>query len=213
MRDARLVGLSSDARWLIIERDGEHLRVPLDDALRAAVRHETQIAMPLQAAVTPREVQRRIRAGETAEHIAEASGVAVDLIARFEGPVLDERRWQADCARRTVVDGTTLEERFAAATHNVDGTSLTAWDAWVDPDGGGWRVQATCPDGRVRRLVVERPHVESAWPRRSRPVHAVRPSSQRRPRSGATAAQFRSRSSRGAGNPANTRTSADHATR
>jgi hypothetical protein len=148
VRDARIVGVSSDGQWLIIERDGEHLRLPVDDALRAAVGREVQMSMPLQSALSPREVQRRIRTGETAAHIAETSGVGVDLIARFEGPVLDERRWHAERARRTVVDGTPLEERFASALHD-DATTPTAWDAYVDRDDGGWRVRASRADGRA----------------------------------------------------------------
>jgi hypothetical protein len=108
VRDASFVGLSADGRWLIVERDGEHLRVPVDQQLRAVLRDEVQLPMPLQTAVSPREVQQRIRAGETAAQIAKSAGVAVELVARFEGPILDERRWQAERARRTVVDGTSL---------------------------------------------------------------------------------------------------------
>ena len=151
MRDASFVGLTADGQWLIVERDGEHLRVPVDEALRAAVRDDggVQMPMPLQTAVSPREVQHRIRAGESAAQIAKSSGVAVELIARFEGPVLDERRWQAERARATVVDGTSLEERFALATNDDDGSGPTSWDAWVDSEDGGWRIRAISPDGRA----------------------------------------------------------------
>jgi hypothetical protein len=154
MRDASFVGLSADGLWLIVERDGEHLRVPVDPRLRAAVTDEVQMPMPLQTAVSPREVQQRIRAGETAAQIAKTAGVAVELVARFEGPVLDERRWQAERARRTVVDGTSLEERFALVIQHdtADGSgnsAPTAWDAWVDADDGGWRIRAISPSGRT----------------------------------------------------------------
>lgn len=148
MRDASFAGLSADGQWLIVERDGEHLRVPVDDRLRAALADGAQLPMPLQTAVTPREVQHRIRAGESAAQIAKNAGVAVELIARFEGPVLDERRWQAERARATVVDGTSLEERFALATNDDAGDGPTSWDAWVDADDGGWRIRAISPDGR-----------------------------------------------------------------
>jgi hypothetical protein len=153
MRDATFAGLSADGQWLLVERDGEHLRVPVDERLRAALHDLTsgglQMPMPLQTAVSPREVQHRIRAGETAAQIAKTSGVSVELIARFEGPVLDERRWQAERARATVVDGTSLEERFALATNDDDGSGPTSWDAWVDVEDGGWRIRAISPDGRT----------------------------------------------------------------
>jgi hypothetical protein len=159
MRDASFVGLTADGQWLIVERDGEHLRVPVDDALRAAMTESlkaqlhggVQMPMPLQTAVSPREVQHRIRTGESAAQIAKSSGVSVELIARFEGAVLDERRWQAERARATVVDGTSLEERFALATNDGDAADSgpTSWDAWVDSADGGWRIRAISPDGRA----------------------------------------------------------------
>jgi hypothetical protein len=153
VRDASFVGLSADGRWLIVERDGEHLRVPVDQQLRAVLRDEVQLPMPLQTAVSPREVQQRIRAGETAAQIAKSAGVAVELVARFEGPILDERRWQAERARRTVVDGTSLEERFALVVEHEPGDNSgagapTSWDAWVDAEDGGWRIRAISPSGR-----------------------------------------------------------------
>ena len=37
MRDATFVGLSADGHYLIVERDGEHLRVPVDDDVRRAL--------------------------------------------------------------------------------------------------------------------------------------------------------------------------------
>jgi hypothetical protein len=148
VRDARFVGLSADGRSLIVEHDGEHLRLPVDDDVRAAVRGQPQMRMPLEARVSPRELQLRIRRGESAADIAAESGVAVEMIARFEGPVLDERRWHAERASLTVVDGTSLSERFASATSRPgDEPEEAAWDSWL-ADDGTWRVRAELSDGR-----------------------------------------------------------------
>ena len=148
MRDARFVGLSADGRSLIVEHDGEHLRLAVDDDVRAAVRGQPQMRMPLETRITPRELQSRIRRGESAGDIAAESGVAVELIARFEGPVLDERRWHAEQASRTVVDGTSLAERFASATtRSGEEPEEAAWDSWL-ADDGTWRVRAELDDGR-----------------------------------------------------------------
>jgi hypothetical protein len=148
VRDARFVGLSADGRALIVEHDGEHLRLPVDDDVRAALRGQVQMPMPLETRVTPRELQHRIRRGESASQIAAAAGVAVELIARFEGPVLDERRWHVERAQRTVVDGTSLAERFASATTRPgEEPDEATWDAWL-ADDGGWRIGAELPDGR-----------------------------------------------------------------
>lgn len=149
MRDARFVGLAANGEALIVEHDGEHLRLPLDRQVRAALAGDPQMPMPLEAHVSPRDVQHRIRCGESAADIATSSGVAVELIARFEGPVLDERRWHAEQARRATVDGTPLAERLAAVTAGaVDAEIDPVWDARL-ADDGEWRVVATLPDGRT----------------------------------------------------------------
>jgi Protein of unknown function (DUF3071) len=47
----------------------------------------------------PKEIQDRIRAGETAEEIADAAGVPIERVRRFEGPVLAERAYRAQEAQ------------------------------------------------------------------------------------------------------------------
>ena len=146
VREGQFVGMTADGEALVVELDGEHLRVPADARLKRAVTGDGQMRMPLEAHVSPREVQHRIRCGETAAEIAAASGVAVELIARFEGPVLDERRWHAERARATPIDGVRLEDLAAAADRSEE-TSST-WDSWLGEDGG-WRVSAVLGDGRT----------------------------------------------------------------
>lgn len=146
MRDARFVAVASDGHALIVEHAGEHLRLPIDERVRRALVGEVQMPIALGPRVSPREVQHRIRCGESAADIAASAGVAVEMIARFEGPVIDERNWQAERARRTVVDGLTLDERFAAVLGGDP--AGTTWDAWLAEDEG-WRVRAAAADGRV----------------------------------------------------------------
>jgi hypothetical protein len=149
VREARLVGLAADGRSLIVERDGEHLRLPVDDRLRAALDGDVQMPMPLTARLSPREIQQRIRCGESAADIARETGVAVELIARFEGPVLAERNHIAERAQKIVVDGTSLGDRVRAlADRGRDGPVDVWWDAWVGDDGE-WRVLAAFADGRT----------------------------------------------------------------
>jgi hypothetical protein len=136
--------VAADGRALIVEHAGEHVRVLIDDEVRAAVRGQAQPQMRLESRISPREVQRRIRGGETAAQIAADAGVAIEQIARFEGPVLAERAWQVEQARATEVDGITLDERVDEANGDAD---EPAWDAWLDEDGS-WRVAAVLGDGR-----------------------------------------------------------------
>ncbi len=55
----------------------------------------------------PKEIQDRIRAGETADEIADAAGIPIDRVRRFEGPVLAEREYRALEAQRSTVRGHT----------------------------------------------------------------------------------------------------------
>jgi hypothetical protein len=142
MREAKFIGMSADGEALVVELGGEHIRIAADDDLRKALSGDGQMSMPLEARLTPREVQHRIRCGQTAAEIAASTGVAVELIARFEGPVLDERRHHAEQAQRAEIDGRTLAERAnELAGHDVP------WDSWLGDDDR-WRVRARLGEHR-----------------------------------------------------------------
>ncbi len=150
VREARFVGLTADGRSLIVEHDGEHVRLPIDEQVRGAVSGDLQMQIPVSqtAQVSPREIQHRIRCGESAAEIAEKSGVALELIVRFEGPVVAERRHVAQRAQKVTVDGVPLGDRVTAlADRGRDGPVDVSWDAWLGDDGE-WRVVATFSDGR-----------------------------------------------------------------
>ena len=97
MRTLRLVALSDDGKSLILTVDGadaaegEKFELPIDDRLRAAARGDarrlTQIDVDLGTELPPRVIQSRIRAGETPEQVAAASGTRVERIMRFAHPV------------------------------------------------------------------------------------------------------------------------------
>ncbi len=106
MSELRLVGLNDDGDQVVLEGpDGQRFTLPIDDALRAAVRRDRPQLVALRAhasaALPPREMQARIRAGATAAEVADAAGVAVEIVERYEGPVLAERDWIAGQARET----------------------------------------------------------------------------------------------------------------
>jgi hypothetical protein len=158
MREARFIGMSADGEALVVELDGEHVRIAADGELRKALAGDGQMYMPLEARVSPREVQHRIRCGQTAAEIATATGVAVELIARFEGPVLDERRWHAEQARLAPVEGMTLAER----AEDLAGGEVS-WDSWMGDDGR-WRVAVQLGEHRTATW---------AWDPRTRRLRAL----------------------------------------
>src|SRR3712207_8261252 len=55
----------------------------------------------VMATLSPRDIQARIRSGESAEEVARIAGVPVDRVLRYAGPVLQERAMLAQHARRT----------------------------------------------------------------------------------------------------------------
>src|SRR4051794_41099860 len=158
MREARFIGMTADGDALVVELAGEHVRVPADGDLRKALAGDGQMHMPLEARVSPREVQHRIRCGQTAAEIAAATGVAVELIARFEGPVLDERRHHAEQAQLAEIDGMTLAER----AEDLAGGDVS-WDSWLGEDDR-WRVRVQLGEHRTATW---------AWDPRTRRLRAL----------------------------------------
>src|SRR5665647_2667059 len=106
MSELTLVGLHDDGEHVVLEGpDGQRFRVRIDEALRATVRRDrpqlAQVRAELAASVPPREIQARIRAGASAEEIAEQSGMPVEIIRRYDGPVLAEREYVTEQAKAT----------------------------------------------------------------------------------------------------------------
>ncbi|MGQ7296507.1 septation protein SepH [Quadrisphaera sp. KR29] len=138
----------ADPSVLLLEApDGRRFRLPASSRLRAAVRSAGPVTQPVPAVsapLRPRDIQARIRAGETAADVAADAGVPLDQVRRYEGPVLAERAHVAALARLAVVRGgpgrLTLEEavRTRLLARGAD-PGTAAWDAWRRE--GGWAVQ------------------------------------------------------------------------
>jgi hypothetical protein len=107
----------------------------------------------IQASLTPRDIQARIRAGDSPEEVARVANVPMEKVLRFAGPVLQERAAIAQLARRTRLrtaeNGASLGDMADArfGNHNIDPESV-AWDAYRKDDGC-WRVTATWPSGHA----------------------------------------------------------------
>ncbi|TMR30297.1 septation protein SepH, partial [Nonomuraea zeae] len=154
MQELRLVAVSEDGTYLVLATAGRGTRftLPVDDRLRAAVRgnfsrlgqYEIEVESPLR----PKEIQARIRAGETAEEIAATAGIPVERVRWFEGPVLQEREYVAQQAQRVAVrmpgesaPGPTLGDLVAERlTRRGVPTDEIDWDS-AKRDDGLWRVK------------------------------------------------------------------------
>ncbi|HHV21486.1 MAG TPA: DUF3071 domain-containing protein [Propionibacterium sp.] len=96
----------------------------------------------MDSALRPREIQARIRAGESLEEVARLSGAPVDRIERFAAPVLAEREYVAGLAltssvrRRGDLSGHRTLSAVAnehLTAHDTDPESVI-WDAWRNED-------------------------------------------------------------------------------
>ena len=110
MRELHVVAVSEDGRHVLLAgRRGATkggFRVALDDRLSAAVRGDLPRpgeAEPAPSELTPKEIQSRLRAGESAESIALAAGVPVARVERFSGPVQGEMARMIDAARSSYI--------------------------------------------------------------------------------------------------------------
>lgn len=139
MGEVELVGLHDDGEHLILTTsDGQQFRLRIDEPLRAAVRRDRpqleQLRAERASVMAPREIQARIRAGATAQEVADSAGLPLAAVRRYEGPVIAEREYVAELARDTPVRhetgaptlGDLVTDRLAA--RGVDVASLS-WDA------------------------------------------------------------------------------------
>jgi hypothetical protein len=97
----------------------------------------------MDSVLRPRDIQARIRAGESPDRVAEAAQTTTDRIMAFAAPVLAERAYVAQQAQKASVRrragdgpvgqlGDAVSARLAAQEVRVDDVE---WDAWRREDG------------------------------------------------------------------------------
>ncbi|MGX1880357.1 septation protein SepH [Streptomyces sp. NPDC055287] len=153
MPELRVVAVSNDGTRLVLKAaDSTEYTLPIDERLRAAVRNDRarlgQIEIEVESHLRPRDIQARIRAGASAEEVAQHAGIPVDRVRRFEGPVLAERAFMAERARKTPVRrpgentgtgpqlGEAVQERLLLRGADKE---TVLWDSWRRDDGT-WEV-------------------------------------------------------------------------
>ena len=160
MQELRFVAVSEDGRYAVLAIPGRSARftLPIDERLRAVALGQTsrlaQYEIEVESPLRPKEIQARIRAGETVEEIADAAGIAVERVRWFEGPVLAERAHMADLAQNASVrrhgdssPGPRLGDIVAERLKAVGAAQEDAqWDARKLGDGT-WQVQLAFTSG------------------------------------------------------------------
>jgi hypothetical protein len=148
MAKLTFTGRSADGkRLLLVDESGQEHTLVIDARLRRALsgvpESNGQLEIPMESSLRPRDIQTRIRAGESPESVAHAAGTSVEKIMPFAAPVMAERAHVAERAqlasvrRRANESGArTLGEAVNAQlrAHNVD-PGVVEWDAFRREDG------------------------------------------------------------------------------
>jgi hypothetical protein len=149
MEELKVIGVESGS-LLVASEEGTRFRVAIDDVLQSRLR-QTSPEPGLVRKLSPKEIQAHIRAGMSAEDVAAITGVPLDYVQRFEGPVLAEREFVIESALAVPVQlametdplsggatfGSVIRRRLADA-----GAIGERWASWKE-DGGGWVVKLT----------------------------------------------------------------------
>jgi hypothetical protein len=147
MQDLRVIGVENGA-LLVASEDGTRYRIAIDEVLQSKLRK----AVPDPGAgrkLAPREIQSHIRSGMSAQDVASITGVPIEYIQKFEGPVLAEREYivesalgvavhtavESDPASEGSTFGTVIRERLYDL-----GATGERWASWKEV-GGGWVVK------------------------------------------------------------------------
>ncbi len=110
----------------------------------------------MEVTLSPRDIQNRIRRGESPEQVADASGMPVEKVRGFAIPVIAEREYIVEQARITSVRrlhatgapgmrlGSLVDTALSAQGVSAESA---AWDSWRREDGR-WTV-IVAPEGAV----------------------------------------------------------------
>lgn len=147
MQDLRVIGVENGA-LLVASDEGTRFRIPIDEVLQSKLRQ----AVPEPGAgrkLAPREIQAHIRSGMSAHDVASITGVPLEYIQKFEGPVLAEREFVVDTALSVSVhtagdtdpmaQGSTFGSVIRERLYDL-GAINERWASWKET-GTGWVVK------------------------------------------------------------------------
>lgn len=152
-KDLRVVGRSDDGNHLeLSDNSGGTYSVRISDSLRATVNQARLSAVQEEApeVMTIKEIQARLRAGESADEISRLGNVSMEKIERFSGPILQERAYIIDLAQKTSLRKDSQSQTLAdlvlhrLAPRGVD-MNLVNWNT-SRSDDGTWNIKLDYPN-------------------------------------------------------------------
>ena len=155
MTDLRFTGRTPDGVHITLaDNDGNEFTLRISDTLRATVNQQRLSSVPDESeqVLSVKDIQRRLRLGESAQDIARDSGTSIDKIERFAGPILQERSFIIDQAHAIIVrrePGQEPEALFDVVMSRLAPRDISeddlAWNAWRHHDGT-WSLSLSYPN-------------------------------------------------------------------
>ena len=156
MTELRLTGKSEDGNHLaLVDNDGAEYSLRISDTLRATVNQPRLTSVPAIDAtesISVKEIQRRLRAGESFEQIAREGQTTVDKVERFSGPIMQEREYILNNARQLIMrkdahrtDLTFGDVVLAKLTPRGVDVDQISWNTWRLA-GGTWHIELHYPN-------------------------------------------------------------------
>ena len=151
--DLRLTGRSADGTELeLVDQDGNKFNLRISDSLRANVNQPRLAAVTdfqEEVSTTVKEVQARLRGGESIDSISRTTDWSIEKVENFAGPILQERAFIIAQALATQIKrephAPYLETAVSAklAPRGVD-MATVEWNTHRKPDGN-WQVTLYYP--------------------------------------------------------------------
>jgi hypothetical protein len=156
MSDLRLTGRNPEGTHLTLtDAQGSQFTVRISDTLRATVNQPRLTAVESSddaENMSVKEIQRRLRAGQSMDAIARDGRITVEKVERFAGPILQERVYILDQSFLVAIrkESAREQETFSdvvtarLASRGVDSDSLS-WNSWR-LDDGTWTIDLSYPN-------------------------------------------------------------------
>lgn len=106
MSELRVTGRSEDGtHLLLVDANDQEFTLRISDHLRSQVNQPRLAAVRVEelSGISVKEVQAKLRSGESFELVAAEANWPIDKVERFAGPILQERAYIIDLAHKVVM--------------------------------------------------------------------------------------------------------------
>lgn len=153
MTELRTIGRSDDGESIeLLDLEGNSYGVRITDHLKSLVNQPRLSAIASEddvqeTTMTIKEIQARLRAGESMESIANRGGVSVEKVERFSAPILQERSYIISLAQKAFIrKGEPSLFDIVAERLVPRGVEMkqVSWNAFRNEDGS-WHITLLYP--------------------------------------------------------------------